>query len=77
MDELFFCRPCIEKLPTYQTVKSISPGKAASKKGTCELCGLRRYGYMCSVEFQEPITCIIAPDLSDFPQFKPIKKGAF
>lgn len=77
MDELFLCKPCMSRLPAFQTVKSVSDGVPAKGKGTCELYGLRKFGYICTVEFQEPITCIIAPDLSDFPQFKPIKKGAF
>lgn len=70
MDQLFLCRPCIEKMPQYQTVERIEAGKTGQGKGTCDLCGYRRYGYKCMVEFKEATHSIIDFDLTDFPHFK-------
>lgn len=76
MDALFLCRPCIEKMPQYQTVGRVDIGSAAGRKGTCDMCCCRRFGYNCKVEFVEATHSIIDLDISDFPHFKPIEKGS-
>lgn len=52
-EELFFCKPCAEEAKNYRTVKNIEYVRPARDKGTCELCGKRRFGYMCEMEFRE------------------------
>ena len=58
MDEdkqiLFLCKPCAEEMKGYKTVKSVKYDRPGRDKGTCELCGRRRFGYICEVEFREP-----------------------
>lgn len=50
---LFLCRPCAEKLKTMNCVKHIHIGESVKKKGDCEQCGRRRYGYKCTVEWKD------------------------
>lgn len=58
MDEdkqiLFLCKPCAEEMKDYKTVRNVRYDRPARDKGTCELCGRRRFGYICEVEFREP-----------------------
>lgn len=70
MDRLFLCRPCIEKMPAYQTVDKVEPLSSRKVKGSCELCGCRRFGYDCNVVFAEATHSIIDLDISAYPQFK-------
>lgn len=51
IEELFLCRPCAEKMKTMRTCKKVVLGAPHGKKGDCEQCGRRRYGYDCKVVF--------------------------
>ena len=53
-ETLFLCKHCAEEMKEYKTVASVEYIRPARDKGTCEQCRLRRYGYMCEVEFREP-----------------------
>ena len=76
MDTLFLCRPCIEKMPQYQTVERVEIGSPGRAKDTCDMCCCRRYGYNCAVEFVEPTHSILDLDLSDFPHFKRLDRSS-
>lgn len=52
-EELFLCKPCAEEMKDMETVEDIKYVKSATKKGTCELCNRRRFGYICKVKFKE------------------------
>lgn len=52
-EELFLCKPCAEEMKDMQTVEDIQYVQATKKKGTCEMCGCRRFGYICKVKFKE------------------------
>lgn len=52
-ETLFFCKPCAEEIKGYQTVASVEYIRPARDKGTCGLCGLRRFGYICEVEYRD------------------------
>lgn len=51
---LFLCKPCAEEMKEYKTVKGLRYDRPARSKGTCALCGRRRFGYICEVNFREP-----------------------
>ena len=52
-EEMFLCLPCAKAMEAgkWKTVKSITIGGHQKKKGTCDQCCCRRYGYKCKVEF--------------------------
>ena len=54
-EELFLCKPCAEEMKTdkYKTVEDVKYIQSVNKKGTCELCRCRRFGYICKVKFKE------------------------
>lgn len=52
-EELFLCKPCAEEMKDMQTVDEVKYVQSANKKGTCELCRCRRFGYICKVKFKE------------------------
>lgn len=52
-EELFLCKPCAEEMKDMVTVEDIRYVKPATKKGACELCNRRRFGYICKVKFKE------------------------
>ena len=52
-EELFLCKPCAEEMKNYKTVEKVKYVQSAKKKGTCELCRCRRFGYICKVKFKE------------------------
>ena len=53
-EELFLCKPCAEEMKDYKTVEDVECVRPARDKSTCELCGRRRFGYVCKVKFKEP-----------------------
>ncbi len=55
-EELFLCKPCAEEMKTdkYKTVEDIKYIQSVTKKGTCEQCRCRRFGYICEVKFKDP-----------------------
>lgn len=52
-EKMFLCKPCAEEMKGYRTVADVKYIQSAKKKGTCELCGCRRFGYICNVKFKE------------------------
>lgn len=52
-EELFLCKPCAEEMKEMESVEEIKYVQSANKKGTCELCRCRRFGYICKVKFKE------------------------
>lgn len=54
-EELFLCKPCAEEMRSgkYKTVEEVDYVQSAKKKGTCEQCRCRRFGYICKVKFKE------------------------
>lgn len=54
-EELFLCKPCAEEMKSgkYQTIDDVKYVQSAKKKGTCEQCRCRRFGYICKVKFKE------------------------
>ena len=52
-EKLFLCKPCAEEMKDYKTVEDVKYIQPAKKKGTCELCRCRRFGYVCNVKFKE------------------------
>lgn len=42
----FMCRPCMEQLKAQEKIKKDSHIR---DKHTCEICGRRKYGYMCEM----------------------------
>jgi hypothetical protein len=54
-EELFLCKPCAEEMKTdkYKTVEDVKYIQSVNKKGTCEQCRCRRFGYRCEVKFKE------------------------
>lgn len=55
-EELFLCKPCAEEMKTdkYKTVEDVKYIQPVNKKGTCEQCRCRRFGYRCKVKFKAP-----------------------
>ncbi len=52
-EELFLCKPCAEEMKTLKSVEDVKYVKPSTKKGTCEQCRCRRFGYICNVKFKE------------------------
>lgn len=53
-EEHFLCKPCAEEMKTLKSVEDVQYVKPSSKKkGTCEQCNRRRFGYICKVKFKE------------------------
>lgn len=52
-EELFLCKPCAEEMKDMESVEEIKYVQSTNKKGTCELCRCRRFGYICKVKFKE------------------------
>ena len=52
-EQLFLCKPCAEEMKNYKTVASVEYIRPARDKGTCELCGRRRFGYVCEVGYRD------------------------
>lgn len=52
-EEPFLCKPCAEEMKDYKTVEDVEYIQSAKKKGTCEQCRCRRFGYICNVKFKE------------------------
>ena len=53
-EELFLCKPCAEEMKKYKTVEEVKYIQSVTKKGTCEQCRCRRFGYRCNVKFKAP-----------------------
>lgn len=52
-EEMFLCKPCAEKMKDFKTVEEVKYVQSVTKKGTCEQCNCRRFGYICKVKFRE------------------------
>ena len=52
-EKLFICLPCAERMKEMKSVISVKIGHHLKKKGECEQCCRRRYGYMCEVVFND------------------------
>ena len=54
-EEMFLCLPCAKRYENgeFKSLKSIKSGAPVSKKGECEHCCRRRFGYKCKVVFKE------------------------
>lgn len=53
---MFLCKPCAEEMKDYKTVEDVKYIQPTKRKGTCEQCRYRRFGYMCKVKFTDPET---------------------
>lgn len=53
-EELFLCKPCAEEMKKLKTVEDVKYIQPVNKKGTCEQCRCRRFGYLCEVKFTAP-----------------------
>lgn len=53
VEKMFLCLPCAEKLKAMKSVKRIKVGAHQKSKGECEQCCRRRYGYECTVEWND------------------------